>query len=419
MSAPLTEPREVESINGSAYWTTRGFWAIVDQALFALSNLLINVLLARWLSPREYGAFVTAYVVLLLVSVAHYGAAHRTDDGHRTQPICRATVQELLLVSPALSVGVRRRGGRNAAARRRSGPRLRRSLAGQHVRRTGVRGSVHLPESGSPDARATSNGNRPSPRSVVRCICSLRAPARSCCTARSAHVNGRAAPDGRCRDRRQPAVILKKLGYTWLPRPPAIDVRPLVREHWNFLRWSGGAGVLSFAQGVAFYLVLPVFSGLEASAALRAMINFVMPVLQSDSALAVLISPELARVRGRSTRPVADCPLVHAPVRARGRDLLGAGCRVPPRSRQVHVRRPIPCLRRSPARARSRAATREPREHAGGALTRSRARPPGVLVERRGSLHIARNRLRHDGDIRRIRRWWVRRSSPRSCGSQS
>ena len=65
-----TEPRELDSINGFTYWTTRGFWAIVDQALFAVSNLIINVLLARWLSPREYGAFVTAYVVLLLVSVA-------------------------------------------------------------------------------------------------------------------------------------------------------------------------------------------------------------------------------------------------------------------------------------------------------------------------------------------------------------
>ena len=36
-----------------AYWTTRGFWAVVDQALFAVSNLIINVLLARWLSPRR------------------------------------------------------------------------------------------------------------------------------------------------------------------------------------------------------------------------------------------------------------------------------------------------------------------------------------------------------------------------------
>ena len=81
--------------------------------------------------------------------------------------------------------------------------------------------------------------------------------------------------------------------------PPSIDTRALVLEHWNFFRWAGGAGVLYFAQGLVFYLVLPLFGGLEASAALRAMTNFVMPVLQSDSALVGLIAPELARARRR------------------------------------------------------------------------------------------------------------------------
>jgi len=44
---------ELQSVGRLSYWTTRGVWAIVDQALFALSNLLLNVLLARWLSPRD------------------------------------------------------------------------------------------------------------------------------------------------------------------------------------------------------------------------------------------------------------------------------------------------------------------------------------------------------------------------------
>ena len=70
-SGRASEPQAVDWMDGLAYWTTRGFWAVVDQALFAISNLIVNVLLARWLSPREYGAFVTAYVVLLLVGVAH------------------------------------------------------------------------------------------------------------------------------------------------------------------------------------------------------------------------------------------------------------------------------------------------------------------------------------------------------------
>src|SRR3954470_23333844 len=50
---------------------SQGFWAIADQGLFAVSNLLVNVLLARGLAPAEYGAFATAYTVLLLVTGFH------------------------------------------------------------------------------------------------------------------------------------------------------------------------------------------------------------------------------------------------------------------------------------------------------------------------------------------------------------
>src|SRR5262249_25769313 len=52
-------------------WGSHGFWAVLDQGLFALSNLLVNVLLARSLPSEEYGAFVTAYTILLLVGVVH------------------------------------------------------------------------------------------------------------------------------------------------------------------------------------------------------------------------------------------------------------------------------------------------------------------------------------------------------------
>ena len=52
-------------------WSSKGFWAVSDQGLFAVSNLLVNVILARSLPRAEYGAFATAYTVLLLVNVVH------------------------------------------------------------------------------------------------------------------------------------------------------------------------------------------------------------------------------------------------------------------------------------------------------------------------------------------------------------
>jgi O-antigen/teichoic acid export membrane protein len=294
---PLDAPRDVDSVNGMTYWTTRGFWAVVDQALFAVSNLIVNLLLARWLSPREYGAFVTAYVVLILVSVAHGGLliepmmvvgpsrfARRFNDYfsfvlrlHWVFSVAVATI--LLLI-----------GG---AAFAWGAPLLASAFVGMACAAPFVFLSWLA-------RRACYVERRPAVAalggSVYLVIAGLGAVVLynlgllSAVAAQLLMGLAAAAAAG---------VILLKTGHQWLPGPPAIDTRALVQEHWSFFRWAGGAGVLSFAQGLVFYLVLPLFGGLEASAALRAMTNFVMPVLQSDSALAGLIAPELARARRR------------------------------------------------------------------------------------------------------------------------
>lgn len=43
----------------------------MDQALFAGSNFIVGLLLARWLAPAAYGAFSTAYTVFLLFGTLH------------------------------------------------------------------------------------------------------------------------------------------------------------------------------------------------------------------------------------------------------------------------------------------------------------------------------------------------------------
>lgn len=47
------------------------FWAVADQGIFAISNLAISLLLARWLSPSEYGLFVLAYSSFWLFGTVH------------------------------------------------------------------------------------------------------------------------------------------------------------------------------------------------------------------------------------------------------------------------------------------------------------------------------------------------------------
>ena len=55
----------------SRSWVVKGGWAITDQAFFSGANFLVNILLARWLPPKEYGAFVVALSVFYLLAGFH------------------------------------------------------------------------------------------------------------------------------------------------------------------------------------------------------------------------------------------------------------------------------------------------------------------------------------------------------------
>lgn len=49
-------------------WGIKGGTAILDQGLFSGSNFVLSILLARWLSPADYGAFSIAFAVYLFFS---------------------------------------------------------------------------------------------------------------------------------------------------------------------------------------------------------------------------------------------------------------------------------------------------------------------------------------------------------------
>jgi len=47
-------------------------WLLVDQAVFALANLVLNLLFAHWLTPSEYGRFGVTFSGYILLSVMHW-----------------------------------------------------------------------------------------------------------------------------------------------------------------------------------------------------------------------------------------------------------------------------------------------------------------------------------------------------------
>jgi len=52
-------------------WSMRGGMAILDQGLSSGSNFILNILLARWLAPADYGAFAVVFAVFLFLSGFH------------------------------------------------------------------------------------------------------------------------------------------------------------------------------------------------------------------------------------------------------------------------------------------------------------------------------------------------------------
>ena len=66
----LTTGQEI-TLSRLLSWAQKGGLAIVDQGLFSGANFIVNVLLARWLEPAQYGAFILAYSMFLFLGAVH------------------------------------------------------------------------------------------------------------------------------------------------------------------------------------------------------------------------------------------------------------------------------------------------------------------------------------------------------------
>jgi hypothetical protein len=54
-------------------WLVKSCLAIIEQALIAGSNFLLNVLVVRWLTAAEYGAYAVAFAVYMLLIGCYQG----------------------------------------------------------------------------------------------------------------------------------------------------------------------------------------------------------------------------------------------------------------------------------------------------------------------------------------------------------
>jgi O-antigen/teichoic acid export membrane protein len=279
---------------------TRGCWAVLDQALFALSSLVVNIMLARWLPPAEYGAFVTAQTVLLLVGVLHtsflsepmliFGAGkYRAGFSHYMAILQVYHWRLTVVVSVALLLAA-------AALSALGFGLLARSFVGLSL-------AVPVVLLGWLARRACYAVSQPGWAALAGALNLSLVIAGAAALAWSGHLTVFSA------QLLLAGAALAAAGVM-MPKLMRLTIAPLSDraratvwpEHWSYGRWSGGAGALGWIQTYIYYLVLPVWGGLAATASLRALINLVMPILQSDSALITLLAPVFVRLRPDASR---------------------------------------------------------------------------------------------------------------------
>ena len=281
------------SVTGWMPWIGKASLAILDQGLFASSNFVLNVLLACWLAPAEYGAFALAYSAFLLLGVLHsalltgpmlvFGPGRYRERFPEYLGILLRVHFALMLPIAALLVATAfLLGWLYSPAVERSflglaiaGPvilllwLLRRALYAQlNPGLAAVGGVVYL-------------------LVLVASTLTLRAVGRL--TAATGFLTMAAG-----------SLVACLLLFVMVRPNVAADSsasRAVAADHWHYGKWLAAASGPYWVTDSIYFLVLPAWAGLAASGGLKALLNIVMPVLQTISALGLLLLPVLVRDR--------------------------------------------------------------------------------------------------------------------------
>jgi O-antigen/teichoic acid export membrane protein len=291
-------------------WIQQGFWAVADQGAFAGSNFLVNVMLARLLRAADYGAFSVAFALFILLSTSHtgmlsdpmlvFGSGKYRDRSDRY-------LSTLLLVHAGLSTSV---GLLLVAA----------GLGAQIVGSPALSPALVALGVSAPFILLSW---------LMRRMCYVRLQPRRAATAGCGYlvlvtlgllllswthylsaVSGLAVMGAAGLG--TGAWLGMRLGIPLPSRPSWREISDVLRDHWQYGRWSTSALALAWAPAYLYLLMLPLWWGLQATAMLRALMNLILPIQHADAALSVLLIPVLVRARGtaafrRITRNALIC----------------------------------------------------------------------------------------------------------------
>lgn len=280
----------------SLHRLSQGGWAVTDQALFALSNFTVNILLARMMPPVEYGVFAVAFSLFLLLGVVHTGffaepmLVHGPSDQFRRSlnsyltvltrgHFLIASIVGLVLLTTSISM----------------------TLAGERTLAPALLGLALM-----------------SPLALF-----LWLSRRACYVLRLPRLAASGGALYMClllggvlllssRQWLSPLTALCLMGVgslasgAWLLHrvfalsgsQEDISKAEVAKYHLQYGVWAAPSGVLSWVVGSAPITLVALWGGYEAAAMLKALTNLLIPALHAFSAVSLLLLPSLVTRRG-------------------------------------------------------------------------------------------------------------------------
>lgn len=286
-------------------WVSKGGLAILDQGLVSGSNFLISVLLARWLSPGQYGAYAIAFGIQVLLTVVYQALVLEPMSvygGSSYRNSLRGYLGSLLWVHAVLSLAI-------CIALATA------ALTAKGIARSeGLAGALAGITIASPFALAFGMARRGFYLELSPAKAALGAFVYS-----SFSVIGLYLLYHRGLLSAFSAFLLMGLAafattlYLFLrlrkelrPSNSAPSVREIWKRHWGYGRWALAGSIAGWIPAYIYYPVLTGFGNIVHSGQLKALMNLTQPMEQTKAALAMLLLPYAAGVHDREGRSSAS-----------------------------------------------------------------------------------------------------------------
>src|SRR5437868_172753 len=276
-------------------WISKGSLAVLDQVLISGANFAISILLARWSSSEDYGAFAVAFSVFLLLSQAHqalllepmsvFGASlYRSRvreylgellQMHTVMAVAILVVLDLCAIAAAVVWGSRILGS---------------ALVGVSIAATCVllfwlaRRGFYLKHAPAPAAGAALFYTISILGGLYLArLLGVLTPFRAFIVM----AGGALATS---------AVMLIALKPKFAALRANADLRDAGRQHWEYGRWALLGALAMWIPYNIYYPVLSMMKGIDGAADIKALINLASPIQTITVALALLLLPYIARI---------------------------------------------------------------------------------------------------------------------------